>query len=118
MFFAWVLTLGVAAASSPETPSAPKARSHTLAGELVRVDLSRRSVTLLTKGREPREVELAVEEGKTRITWAGRLKLLEDLRPGESVLATCSDDRAGRHRALVLKVGPSRYAAPTPAPSK
>lgn len=116
----WLLTLlalgSAAAPPPPEASPAARARSHTLVGELVRVDLSRRSVTVLAKGREPREFELTVEEGRTRITWAGRTKRLEDLRPGESILASCSDDPGGRHRALLLKVGPSRYAAPAPRP--
>src|SRR5262245_8000129 len=97
-----------------------KARSHTIVGELVRVDLARRALTLKTMDREPREYELVIEDG-TRITSGGRVAKIEDLKAGERVLATCSDDESGRHHARVLKIGASRPASPstsaTPSPS-
>ena len=105
---------GLLAQTPGDEPSRVKARSHTIVGEVVRVDLARRTLTLKTADREPREYELAIEDG-TRISSGGRVARIEDLRAGEHVLATCSDDESGRHRARALKIGPSRHAAPTPS---
>jgi hypothetical protein len=116
----WLVASGFPAPAPGQEASRVKARSHTLVGELVRVDLARRTVVVKTTEREPREHEIVLDDA-TRITSGGRVQRIEDLRGGERVLATCVDDQSGRHRARVLKVGPSRHAAPapsaTPAPS-
>lgn len=93
--------------------TAPRARSHLVAGELVRIDLGRRVLTLKTAEAPPREIEVAVE-GTTRIRAGGRAVRLEDLRTGERALVSCTDGEPGRHAARWIKIGPSRYAAPSP----
>ena len=77
-------------------------RRATIAGELTRVDLTRRSVSVKTDGREPRELE-ASTGAETRIVSRGRAVRLEDLRPGDRVLVATGDE-AGRRLARVVKV--------------
>jgi hypothetical protein len=109
-----LLIVGLAAILPPRlSGQEPVARARTLSGELVRVDLSHGSITLKSAERQPREYEIGVG-ADTRITSQGRVLRLEDLRPGERVLAVFTEDGRARRRASVLKLGPSAYAAPAP----
>lgn len=98
-------------AGAQETPIA---QSRTIVGELIRVDLSRQSVTVKTSDKEPRELELVVD-AETRFVSQGRALRLAELRPGERAVAVFSEDAvAGRRRALVVKLGMSSFAVPDP----
>lgn len=90
------------------------AKSRTVVGELIRVDLSRQSVTVKTGDKEPRELELMVD-AETRFVSQGRALRLAELRPGERAVAVFSEDVVtGRRRALVVKLGTSAFAVPDP----
>ena len=107
---------GRPAAASPPA-AAPRGADQRLGGELVRVDLARRSVTVKTEGHDPREVE--GETGpETRLVSRGRLLRLEDLHPGDRVVlafaAAAADDGAPR-RVRVIKVV-ARVAVPASSP--
>lgn len=94
--------------------AAPAPLSPTIAGELTRVDLSRRSIFVKTDGREPRELE-ASTAAETRIVSRGRPWRLEDLRPGDRVVVTAGE-QGGRRLARVIKVL-GRAAIPSPSTS-
>jgi hypothetical protein len=96
---------------------APPARAHLVSGELVRLDLGRKSITVkAVEGGVAREYEIDVPEA-ARLSSGGRVARLEDLRPGERLVVTCSDPAPGRHVARAVKIGPSRYAVPAPKAS-
>ena len=88
--------------------------SPVLAGELTRVDLTRRSIFVKTEGREPRELE-AVAAADTRIVSRGRPWRFEDLRPGDRVVVA-GGEQGGRRLARVIKVV-GRAAIPSPSTS-
>jgi hypothetical protein len=94
--------------------------TQTLAGELVQVNVQRSRVTLKVAAVDPgkfREYEIDVTQ-ETRITSRGRATRIEEARAGEPATAVCTVDARGRLQATTLKLGPSSYAAPTPAPSR
>jgi hypothetical protein len=94
--------------------SVPIAKTRTVVGELIRVDLSRESVTVKTGDKEQRELELAVDAG-TRLVSQGRALKITELKPGERTVAVFSEDVVtGRRRALVVKLGASSFAVPDP----
>ena len=109
---ALVLAVGARAASAAEPPGPPLARVMT--GELTRVDLGRRSVSIKTEGRDAREVDAATGPG-TRFISRGRAVRLEDLRPGDRVVLALGEED-GRRLARVVKVV-GRAALPVPSPS-
>ena len=102
-----MLALSAAAGAvwAAEPPSPAPAR--VVAGELTRVDLGRRAVsvkpeardTVRTEGSDAREVDAAIGP-ETRLVSRGRTLRLEDLRPGDRVV-------------LELDVAP-RLTAPNP----
>jgi hypothetical protein len=105
----------LAAALAPA--GAPPARAHLIPGELVRVDLGRKTVTVkAVESGAAREYEVELPES-ARISSSGRVARLEDLRPGDRVVVSCSDPAPGRHVARAVKIGPSRYAVPAPKAS-
>jgi hypothetical protein len=79
-------------------------------GELTRVDLGRRSVSVKPEARDEarsdggdaREVEAAIGPG-TRLVSRGRALRLEDLRPGDRVVLVVGEE-GGRRLARVVKV--------------
>jgi hypothetical protein len=109
----FALSLVASAASAVESPAPPASR--VIAGELTRVDLARRSVSVKTDGRDPRELEVATGPD-TRLVSRGRAVRLEDLRPGDRVvLVLVIGDEGDRRLARVVKVV-GRVALPAPAP--
>ena len=115
-----MLAFCAAAAWSAE-PVTP-APSRVVTGELTRVDLARRSVSVKpdardaarADGADAREVEAAVGP-ETRFVSRGRAVRLEDLRPGDRVVLVVSDE-GGRRLARVVKVV-GRAALPAPSPA-
>ena len=94
------------------------ARTHLVVGELARLDLGRRMLVVKVKPPEgePYELELQTDEG-TRISSRGRTLALSEMRPGERVLVSCSDE-GPRHRALLVKMGaPRESPRPQPKPA-
>jgi hypothetical protein len=111
-----VLVLLAASALAVPDP-APPARAHLVFGELVRLDLGRRSITVkAAEAGAAREYEIDVPDA-ARLSSSGRVTRLEDLRPGDRVVVSYSDPAPGRHVARSVKVGPSRYAVPAPKAS-
>jgi hypothetical protein len=96
--------------AAPQAAPAP-ARSHTIVGELARVDYDRGELTVRAP-KEGRDHVLPVG-ADTRYVGGGRALQLADLRPGDPVVVVCSDDARG-HRVTLVKTGASRYAAPVP----
>jgi hypothetical protein len=78
--------------------------AHLVAGELVRVNLARRSVSVKVVGPPPREIEVRVGPD-TVVSSRGRPLRLADLRTGERIMASCIDDAYGVHRAQRIKLG-------------
>lgn len=111
---AWLPFALVALAVGAQESAVVAAKTRTVVGELIRVDLSRQSVTVKTGDKEPRELELTVG-AETRFVSQGRALRLSDLRPGERTVAVFSEDVVtGRRRALVVKLGTSSFAVPDP----
>jgi hypothetical protein len=113
-----------AAAQIPPTPAttadtpAVKARTHLLVAEAVRVDLRRRVLVVKTGDQPPAELQIGVEEGRTRVSSGGRAMKLEDVRPGDRVAVSCSDDASGAHVARLIVIRPrSGTSTPAPAPT-
>jgi hypothetical protein len=117
-----MLALGAAAGAAQAAPPPSPAVARVIVGELTRVDLGRRSVSVKTEnrdagrteGREARELETATGPD-TRFVSKGRALRLEDLRPGDRVVLLVSDE-GGRRRARVVKVV-GRVALPAPSPT-
>jgi hypothetical protein len=102
------LSAAAGAAWAAEPPSPAPARVVT--GELTRVDLGRRSVSVKpeardaarTDGGDAREVEAAIGPD-TRLVSRGRAVRLEDLRPGDRIVLVFGEE-GGRRQARVVKV--------------
>jgi hypothetical protein len=109
---ALALAVVARAAATAEAPAPPPAR--VIAGELTRVDLGRRSVSLKTEGRDAPEVDAATGPD-TRFVSRGRSVRLEDLRPGDRVVLAIRDE-GGRQLARVVRIV-GRVALPAPSPS-
>jgi hypothetical protein len=105
----------IALALPPMLMAAAEGVAPALAGELTRVDLTRRSLSLKLEGREGREID-ADTSADTRIVSHGRTLRLEDLRPGDRVLVLAGDD-AGKRVARVIKVVGRPTAVPSPSPA-
>ena len=91
-----------------QEPGPSVARTHLVTGELARLDLGRRLLVVKVKPPEGAsyELEMQTDEG-TRISSRGRALALSEMRPGERVLISCSDE-GPRHRALLVKMGAPR----------
>jgi hypothetical protein len=118
----WLLASVLVQAPAPPAPPAPaaespaKPRTHLLVAQVARFDPRRRSVTVKTADEPPVELQIGLEEGKTRVTSGGRAVKIEDLRPGDRVAISCTDDAAGAHRARLVVIRPRDAGAPTPRP--
>ena len=104
------LSVAAGAAGAAEPPSPAPVR--VVAGELTRVDVGRRTVsvkpeardTARTDGGESREVDAAIGPD-TRLVSRGRALRLEDLRPGDRVVLVVGEED-GRRLARVVRVAP------------
>jgi hypothetical protein len=114
------LLVAASGAFAAEPARPPVARLVT--GELTRVDLSRRSLSVKTdardagrtEGRDAGELDAAIGP-ETRLVSRGRALRLEDLRPGDRVVLLVGEE-GGRRLARVVKVV-GRAAVPAPSPS-
>lgn len=122
MLFSFLLLAGLAAqapaaAQSPAETPAVKARTHLLVAEAVRVDLRRRSLLVKTGERPPAELQIGVEEDRTRVSAGGRAVRFEDIRPGDRVAVSCSDDASGAHTARLIVIRPRGAGDPPASPA-
>lgn len=90
----------------------PAATAHVIVGELVRVDLVHRLLGVRPEGPELRETIVAVGPD-VPVTSRGRRLSLHELRTGERVTISCTDD-GPRHVARFVKVGTRPAAIPSP----
>lgn len=111
------LLSGAAKVRAQDGPAAPPLGTHLVVGELARLDLGRRTLFVKVKPAEgePYELEVQTDEG-TRISARGRTLTLSEMRPGERVLVSCSDE-GPRHRARLVKMGTTRES-PRPQPKQ
>jgi hypothetical protein len=108
-------SLALATSAVAADPSPSPVAGETVAGELTRVDLVRRSLAVKTEGRDPREVEAVVTD-KTQLASRGRAVRLEDLRPGDRLVMVAVEEGGARQARLVRILGRSALAPPSPAP--
>lgn len=113
-FAPWAALALAVVARTAGTAEAPAPPARVMTGELTRVDLGRRSVSVKTEGRDAPEVDAATGPD-TRIVSRGRAVRLEDLRPGDRVVLVAGGE-SGRYLARVVKVV-GRVALPAPSPS-
>lgn len=92
------------------------APSAVTAGEAVALDLGRRALVLKVAGAPPREREFAVDDA-TRFTAGGRSVRFEDVRPGDRIVVSSTEDEGGRRRARLVRASRTR-AALGPAPAR
>jgi hypothetical protein len=85
-------------------------------GELVRVDLAKKTLAVRAQDAPAREVDVSVEAGTT-ITGSGRPMTLEELKPLERIVVLCDGAVTGSCRARRVRAGPARRAVgPAAAP--
>ena len=104
------LSAAAGAVRAAEPPSPAPAR--VVAGELTRVDVGRRAVSVRPEARDAaradgsdaREVDAAVGPD-TRLVSRGRTLRLEDLRTGDRVVLVVGEE-GGRRLARVVRVSP------------
>jgi len=111
-----VLSLLAVAASTRASAleaSPPVEAGRLVPGELTRVDLAHRSVSVKTEGRDAREVEAAAGAG-TRVVSRGRALRFEDLHPGDRVVLACARADGPCEARVIRVVG--RVAVPSPSP--
>lgn len=117
-----MLALFVAASAAGAAEPASPATARVVTGELVRVDLGRRSVFVKVEARDVAKADVrdvrelqATTGPETRFVSRGRTVRLEDLRPGDRVVLVVGDE-GGRTVARVVKVV-GRVALPAPSPA-
>ena len=96
--------------------TAAAAADRWIEGELVRVDLGKRILVVRPSSGAPVEVDVKVDAA-TVISASGRSLPLEELKTGERVVVACPGEDVASCRALRVRAGPSRHAAP-PAPAR
>lgn len=101
--------------SAASTAGAPDVAARVLAGELTRVDLTRRGLSVKLDGREAREVD-AETVPDTRVVSHGRSIRLEDLRPGDRIVLVLAEG-GGKRVAAIVKVVGRPTAVPSPSPA-
>jgi hypothetical protein len=109
--------LPLLAATAPvaalESPPPPAAAGRLVPGELTRIDLAQRSLSVKTEGRDAREVEAAAGAG-TRVISRGRTLRFEDLHAGDRVVLSCARADGPCEARVIRVVG--RIAVPSPSP--
>jgi hypothetical protein len=85
-------------------------------GELMRVDLGKKQLVVRPSTGAPLEVDVKVDAA-TAISASGRSRRLEELKTGERVVVACAEPQGEACRALRVRAGPARQAAP-PAPAR
>jgi hypothetical protein len=78
-------------------------------GELVRVDLDKRTLAVRPADAPAREVDVTVDAA-TVITASGRPVALDELKPLERVVVACDGASSPSCRALRVRAGPARHA--------
>ena len=78
-------------------------------GELVRVDLDKRTLAVRPADAPAREVDVTVD-ASTRITASGRTVALDELKPLERVTVACDGASSPSCRARRVRAGPARHA--------
>jgi hypothetical protein len=100
---------------APSADAAPaRPRTHLLVADVLRVDARRRAVQVKTGDTPPVEMQILTDV-KTRVTSGGRTARFEDLKAGDRVAVSCTDDAAGAHTARLVVIRPRPPASPTPA---
>jgi len=85
-----------------------------LAGDLIRVDVGKRTLVLRPSSGPAREADVTVDAA-TVITASGRVLGLEELKTGERIAVSCAGAAGGPCRARRVRAGPARHAAPPAA---
>jgi len=83
-------------------------------GELVRVDLAKRTLVVRPAGGPPREVDVTAD-ATTAITMSGRSASLEELKPVERIAVSCEGATSASCLARRVRAGPARHGVATPA---
>src|SRR6185503_5242256 len=85
-------------------------------GELVRVDLAKKTLAVRAQDAPAREVDVSVDAATT-ITGSGRPMTLEELKPLERIVVLCDGAVTGSCRARRVRGGPARRGVgPAAAP--
>ena len=108
------LVLPGTARSAAPAAGATDAPARVMAGELSRIDLTRRGLSVKLDGREAGEID-ADTAPDTRVLSHGRSLRLEDLRPGDRIVLVLAEGGAKRV-ATVVKVVGRPTAVPSPSP--
>lgn len=95
---------------------AAAAGDRLIEGELVRVDVGKRTLVVRPSVGAPREVDVTVPAAAP-ITAAGRPVAFEELKTGERIAVACEGAASGPCRAKRVRAGPARQAVP-PAAAK
>ena len=104
-------TLATSAGAIGPRPAGAGPADRVVQGELIRVDVGKRTLVIRPVGTPPREVDVTVDAA-TLMTASGRTLGLEDLKTGERVVASCTGAGDGACRASRLRAGPGRCGGP------
>lgn len=108
-----VIGVAALAASAASLDAAEDARGvppdRLVEGELVRVDLDKRTLAVRPADAPAREVDVTVD-ASTRITASGRTVALDELKPLERVAVACDGASSPSCRARRVRAGPARHA--------
>jgi hypothetical protein len=104
-----VAALAATAAALHAADGARGAPDRLVEGELVRVDLDKRTLAIRPPDAPPREVDVTVDAA-TLITASGRTVALEELKPLERVAVACDGASSLACHARRVRAGPARHA--------
>jgi hypothetical protein len=103
----------LAAGATGAGHAAPGPADRLIEGELVRVDLAKRTLVVRPAAGPPREVDVRVDAA-TVITTSGRSVPVEELKPVERIVVACDAASSASCRAHRVRAGPARHVV-TPA---
>jgi hypothetical protein len=109
-----VLAASAAALHAAESKGGGRA-DRLLEGELVRVDLAKKTLTVRAEDAPAHEVDVSVDAA-TLITASGRPMTLDELKPLERIVVLCDGALTGSCRARRVRAGPARRAVGPAAP--